>query len=67
MARGQNKPRETGRKVAGAPGVRRGDPLPAFVDPQLALLRKEPPGGPSWVHELKLDGYRIHARIDSCG
>jgi bifunctional non-homologous end joining protein LigD len=28
------------------------------------LLRKEPPSGPSWVHELKLDGYRIHARID---
>ena len=62
--RGQKKPREIGRKIASAPAVRRGDPLPAFVDPQLALLRKEPPSGPSWVHELKLDGYRIHARID---
>jgi bifunctional non-homologous end joining protein LigD len=28
------------------------------------LLRKEAPSGPSWVHELKLDGYRIHARIE---
>jgi hypothetical protein len=34
-------------KAASAPAVRRGDPLPAFVDPQLALLRKEPPGGPN--------------------
>jgi ATP-dependent DNA ligase len=64
MARGTRKPREIGRKIASAPAVRRGDPLPAFVDPQLAFLRKEPPSGPSWVHELKLDGYRIHARID---
>jgi hypothetical protein len=28
----------------------------AFVDPQLAQLRKEPPSRPNWVHELKLDG-----------
>lgn len=26
---------------------------------QLALLVSEPPNGPSWIHELKLDGYRI--------
>jgi bifunctional non-homologous end joining protein LigD len=71
MARGPGKPRAARRKidagadkVASAPAVRRGDPLPAFVDPQLALLKKEPPSDPSWVHELKLDGYRIHARID---
>jgi ATP-dependent DNA ligase len=43
----------------GSAGKRAGDPPPAFVDPQLALLRKEPPSGPSWVHELKLHGYRI--------
>jgi bifunctional non-homologous end joining protein LigD len=64
MARGPRKPREIGRNVASAPAARRDDPLPAFVAPQLALLRKEPPSGPSWVHEIKLDGYRIHARID---
>jgi bifunctional non-homologous end joining protein LigD len=64
MARGTRKPREIGHKIAGAPAVRRDDPLPAFVDPQLAQLKKEPPGGPSWVHEIKLDGYRIQARID---
>jgi bifunctional non-homologous end joining protein LigD len=71
MARGPKKPRIVQRKidagadkVRSAPAVRRGDPLPAFVDPQLALLKKEPPSGPSWLHEIKLDGYRIHARIE---
>jgi bifunctional non-homologous end joining protein LigD len=38
--------------------------LPKFVAPQLASLAKAPPVGRNWVHELKLDGYRIEARID---
>jgi bifunctional non-homologous end joining protein LigD len=38
--------------------------LPKFVSPQLALAVKQPPEGTDWVHELKLDGYRIQARID---
>jgi DNA ligase D-like protein (predicted ligase) len=36
---------------------------PKFVEPQLSLLVKAPPEGDLWCHELKLDGYRIHARI----
>jgi bifunctional non-homologous end joining protein LigD len=32
--------------------------------PQLALLVKTPPEGPDWIHELKLDGYRIGVEID---
>jgi bifunctional non-homologous end joining protein LigD len=32
--------------------------------PQLALLVKTPPTGEQWVHELKLDGYRIGAIVD---
>ncbi len=40
------------------------NPLPKFIPPQLALLRKEAPSGSQWVHEIKLDGYRIHARVD---
>lgn len=28
-------------------------------DPQKAILVAEPPTGPRWVHELKLDGYRM--------
>jgi len=38
--------------------------LPSFVAPQLATLAKSMPKGDQWVHELKLDGYRIQARID---
>jgi bifunctional non-homologous end joining protein LigD len=32
--------------------------------PQLALLTKTPPEGDEWLHELKLDGYRIGIAID---
>jgi bifunctional non-homologous end joining protein LigD len=38
--------------------------LPAWVAPQLATLVSAPPVGDAWVHEIKLDGYRILARID---
>ena len=39
-------------------------PLPAFIRPQLAKLVTETPEGERWAHELKFDGYRMHARID---
>ena len=42
---------------------RRGDPLPPFVAPQLSQLAEKPPSGPQWLHEIKLDGYRMAARI----
>ena len=32
---------------------------------QLALLVSEPPSGPGWLHELKLDGYRIGVIISN--
>ncbi len=32
--------------------------------PQLALLVKSPPEGDAWVHELKLDGFRIGIEIE---
>jgi bifunctional non-homologous end joining protein LigD len=38
--------------------------LPDFLPPSLATLHQEPPSGPSWVHEIKFDGYRIQARLD---
>lgn len=38
--------------------------LPDFVSPCLATACKVPPSGPRWVHEIKLDGYRLQARID---
>jgi ATP-dependent DNA ligase len=39
-------------------------PPPAWIRPQLALLVKEAPSGPGWLHEIKYDSYRLHARID---
>ena len=35
---------------------------PTFVKPQLALEAETPPEGAGWLHELKLDGYRMQAR-----
>ncbi len=36
--------------------------LPTFIPPQLAQTSTEPSATPGWLHELKLDGYRIQAR-----
>jgi DNA ligase D-like protein (predicted ligase) len=44
---------------------RRDAPLPEFVSPQLSRPVETPPSGPQWVHEIKLDGYRMAARIDN--
>jgi DNA ligase D-like protein (predicted ligase) len=44
---------------------RRGVPLPPFVPPQLSQAVEKPPSGPQWLHEIKLDGYRMAARIDN--
>ena len=38
--------------------------LPAWVKPQLTKLVDQPPEGPDWLHEIKFDGYRMHARLD---
>lgn len=40
---------------------------PNFVAPQLALQAISPPAGEGWLHELKLDGYRMQARKDGSG
>jgi ATP-dependent DNA ligase len=38
--------------------------LPAWIKPQLCQLVREAPSGDGWAHELKFDGYRMHARLD---
>src|SRR5438874_12656805 len=38
--------------------------LPSWVKPQLTKLVDQAPDGPEWLHELKFDGYRMHARLD---
>ena len=37
---------------------------PAFLSPQLAQQAETPPANDGWLHELKLDGYRMQARKD---
>ena len=54
-ASGHRMPKALARRSAG---------LPSFVPPQLCRLRETPPSGDRWAHEIKFDGYRIHARID---
>ena len=38
--------------------------LPPFVPPMMCELHKEPPQGPDWLHETKLDGYRLEAALN---
>ena len=37
--------------------------FPGFISPQLAKQSTAPPSGRDWVHELKLDGYRIQIHV----
>jgi len=54
------------RARAPIPGARRGA-LEDFVPPQLATPIARPPNGENWLHEIKLDGYRIYCRRDARG
>ena len=51
-----------GRQVRSVAPKRR---LPQFVPPQLSQPVEKPPSGPQWLHEIKLDGFRMAARIDN--
>ena len=57
----KKKPRLDLAQVKGAVKAR----LPDFVSPQLATLVKEAPSGDTWLHEMKLDGYRMLCRIEN--
>jgi bifunctional non-homologous end joining protein LigD len=61
---GGDEPRE---ESAPAPRKRRKramSKLPDTIEPELATLVDAAPAGDDWVHEIKLDGYRILARLD---
>ncbi len=34
-----------------------------FIEPELATPAETPPIGPEWLHEMKLDGYRLLVRV----
>ena len=38
--------------------------MPRFIEPQLCKDAERPPKGPGWVHEIKLDGYRMQIRVE---
>jgi ATP-dependent DNA ligase len=38
--------------------------LPQWVTPQLTQLVDVAPVSDQWLHEIKYDGYRMHARLD---
>jgi bifunctional non-homologous end joining protein LigD len=39
--------------------------LPRFLEPQLCRLVDTPPAGEDWLHELKIDGYRLQLRNEA--
>src|SRR5271167_3609129 len=51
------------RPVARRPGAD-APALPAWIRPQLTELVDAAPDGSDWLHEIKYDGYRMHARLD---
>ena len=55
----QKPPADLKKKASG----KKGASLPQFVAPQLATLVDRPPEGPDWLHEIKLDGYRMLCRV----
>ncbi|HKA44232.1 MAG TPA: DNA ligase D [Burkholderiales bacterium] len=61
---GTPAPRRDAPEAVSGIGGARPAALPDFVEPELATLVKEAPGGPDWLHEMKLDGYRMLARIE---
>ena len=56
-----NKPQPKPKAVE-PPAQTPKEDLPDFIPPQLALQAEIPPSNSGWLHELKLDGYRIQAR-----
>ena len=62
MSRVVKRPASQGAKAGPS---RRDASLPQFVPPQLSQPVEKPPSGPQWVHEIKLDGFRMAARIDN--
>ena len=51
------------RKVKSTMPVAELAPPPKWIEPQLTRLAEEAPGGSDWLHEIKYDGYLVHARI----
>jgi ATP-dependent DNA ligase len=53
------------RKVKSTASIPESAHPPTWIKPQLTRLVDEAPTGKDWLHEIKYDGYRMHARLDS--
>jgi len=56
------RPRRAAKSSGASASKLPGETQPAFIPPQLAVESAAPPNGAAWLHEIKLDGYRIQAR-----
>lgn len=62
--RSRRDKRPAGKGPAAAVAGRKAK-LPEFIAPQLATLVDQVPRGKGWLHEIKLDGYRMLCRVDN--
>ncbi len=62
-AAGPATPRRRQAKAGAKRRTETPTPMPGFIPPQLCRLVDRPPGGADWVHEVKLDGYRMQLRV----
>lgn len=60
MAKRRTQTRFTARMIQGS----KPSGMPGFIKPQLAELRSKPPSGDRWLHEIKLDGYRLQLHVN---
>ena len=67
IATGRSLPDIAAGKPARPTRPDRKGPLPPFRAPQLAETVATPPEGDTWLHEVKLDGYRAQIAIGSRG
>src|SRR5205085_6412328 len=66
-SRANLKTTSTFRSRGGLRGVARRSraaALPDWIAPQFTQLVDAAPEGDQWLHEIKFDGYRMHARLD---
>ncbi len=63
--RGDGKVERAAKKAEKRKGKSgKGAPMPPFIAPQLCKSVSRPPSGQDWVHEIKLDGYRMQLRVE---
>src|SRR4051794_21164155 len=54
--------RQSGSAISRVHGARR-TAMPGYIAPCDPTLRETPPGGESWLYEIKADGYRAQVHL----